>query len=280
MAKITPFTEVSHGYIVVVVLIPIISLFAIFELANIFSNYEVSQDNEAFHNIYSWGWWFLIIVLINGLLCDLDSRKLEESNIKLNKSFFWGAILVPVYLYMRGSALNKIYRLGWLKAQIAFIAWFICFFLQFPIESWLLGENRKDLINLTQNSKFPEISNKNNLTFDPCHFPISLKEVRSKNLDNYIDKTGQILVHLNQGARSSDLKIFNLNSGTYTNINSSYKENNENRKLTKKDIELFNSFQEQDAYQSICVFKDELIVSDMFSCKIKDSNIICNWLYM
>jgi len=140
------------------------------------------------------------------------------------------------------------------------------------------GNNSKDVINQTQTSEYSEILNKKISTFDSCHFPMPFSEVRSKNLYNYIDKTGQILVHFVQGARSSDLEIFNLNSNTFTNINSTYKENNENRKLAKKDIELFNSLHEQDSYKSICMFKDELAVSDMFTCKINGSNINCNWL--
>jgi hypothetical protein len=140
MKKITSFTDISHGYVVTTVLVPILSLLSIYEFSIIFSNYESTQDVDAFNKIYNWGWWFIFIALINGILCDLDSRKLKEKNIELNKSFFWGAILVPVYLYMRGSSLNKIYKMGWLSSQAAFISWFICFFLQIPIESWLLSE--------------------------------------------------------------------------------------------------------------------------------------------
>jgi hypothetical protein len=140
MKKIIPFTDISHGYVVVTVLAPILTLLSIYEFSIIFSNFESTQDDDAFSKIYNWSWWFVIIVFINGILCDLDSRKLKEKNIELNKSFFWGAILVPVYLYMRGSSLNKIYKMGWLRSQVAFIAWFISFFLQMPIESWLFSE--------------------------------------------------------------------------------------------------------------------------------------------
>ena len=56
-------------------------------------------------------------------------KQLKKANIKINNAIIWGAVLVPVYCYLRGSRMNKIYNLGGIKSQWVFISWMGSFFV-------------------------------------------------------------------------------------------------------------------------------------------------------
>lgn len=105
---------------------------------------------------------------------------------------------------------------------------------------------------------------------------VSKDEIKSKNLVNYIDQSGKILVHYGQGNHSSDIEIFNLNTNTFTKKNNNYKENNESRNLSENDLIIFNSYQNES--NELCKFHYDLIVSDEFRCQLRGSNFMCDWI--
>ena len=51
------------------------------------------------------------------------------NRININNAFSWALILVPVYLYKRGSILNKTYKIGGFKSQWPLMTWVLFFFL-------------------------------------------------------------------------------------------------------------------------------------------------------
>ena len=58
-----------------------------------------------------------------------DNKQLNKNRININNAFSWALILVPVYLYKRGSILNKTYKIGGFKSQWPLMTWVLFFFL-------------------------------------------------------------------------------------------------------------------------------------------------------
>lgn len=116
MTKKVPLNQINNGYAVFLIMIPVIGLFIEPFILNLFG-YDTF-----------WPVWILYLVLNISTIIQ-DEKQLQAANIKINNAVIWGAILVPVYCYLRGSALNKIYNLGGIKSQWVFISWMISFII-------------------------------------------------------------------------------------------------------------------------------------------------------
>ena len=66
---------------------------------------------------------FIFYIAANVTTVYYDEKQLNKAKVKINNALIWGAIVVPVYCYLRGSAINKIYNLGGLKSQWVFLCW-------------------------------------------------------------------------------------------------------------------------------------------------------------
>jgi hypothetical protein len=126
------YSLMSHGYIVFVILFPII--FSLLEV-----EFSLASDYVDFEKNFNSNKWIWIPILVNGILCDLDQRSLKKFGIKLKYGTLWSLVLVPVYLYMRGTQLNATYRIGYLKSQIFFFLWLISLAVSYPITEYLIN---------------------------------------------------------------------------------------------------------------------------------------------
>ena len=75
-------------------------------------------------------------MIINVSTIHYDEKELNKAKIKINNALIWGALLVPVYCYLRGSAMNKIYNLGGMKSQWVFLCWLGSFFVSFLLDPY------------------------------------------------------------------------------------------------------------------------------------------------
>lgn len=131
---------ITHGYIVTVIVYLIISSFLMFYISLSGSNYETIGNSSSFYKIYNSPSWVFLHFFSNGIFCALDAEDLKEKNIIIKYPALMGACLVPVYIYVRGSKLNNKYKLGWLKSQTPFLAWWAVLFISFLIDSILLND--------------------------------------------------------------------------------------------------------------------------------------------
>ena len=123
-AELTPLNEIGNGYAVFLISIPIIG--ALFIEPFIY-------DMFGYDTIFP---ILLAYAILNVMAVSQDEKQLIKANIKINNGLIWGAFLVPVYCYLRGSALNKRYNLGGLNSQWVFISWVVSFFISMMITPW------------------------------------------------------------------------------------------------------------------------------------------------
>jgi len=109
--KRTPLNQINNGYAVCLIFVPIIGVL-LFEpiLMSIFGV-------DTFFPV------LIFYMAANATTVYYDEKQLNKAKVKINNGLIWGAILVPVYCYLRGSAINKIYNLGGLKSQWVFLCW-------------------------------------------------------------------------------------------------------------------------------------------------------------
>jgi len=122
---------IPNGYLVFLILIPILGKFFFEPLIVLFFQNIFNFNPESIMN--AWILWMIFYASLNGFISDLDSKALKKSNINIKRAIFWGVIFVPVYIYIRGSTLNKIYNLGGLKSQWAFLTWILVFIVSIII---------------------------------------------------------------------------------------------------------------------------------------------------
>jgi hypothetical protein len=116
-SKIVTLNKINNGYAVFLIFIPIIGVL-FFE--------------PLFISMFGADTFFPIVIgyaIINVSTIIQDEKQLKKANIKINNAIIWGAVLVPVYCYLRGSRMNKIYNLGGIKSQWVFISWMGSFFV-------------------------------------------------------------------------------------------------------------------------------------------------------
>jgi hypothetical protein len=108
---ITPLNEINNGFAVFLICIPIIGALFIDPLI-----YEMFGYDNIFPILIAYA-------ILNVITITQDEKQLSIANIKINNGLIWGAIFVPVYCYLRGSALNKKYNLGGVNSQWVFLCW-------------------------------------------------------------------------------------------------------------------------------------------------------------
>jgi|TARA_B100001964_G_C13748641_1_gene386434 hypothetical protein len=109
--KRTPLNQINNGYAVCLIFVPIIG--ALFFDPIIRSIFGV----DTFYPV------LIFYMAANGTIAYYDEKQLNKAKVKINNALIWGAVFVPVYCYLRGSAINKIYNLGGLKSQWVFLCW-------------------------------------------------------------------------------------------------------------------------------------------------------------
>ena len=98
----------TNLFILFLVSVPLIGfLFLEPILANIISQTFDMNINDVYNSTFL---WIALYALLNGFLAELDNKQLNKNRININNAFSWALILVPVYLYKRGSILNKTYK--------------------------------------------------------------------------------------------------------------------------------------------------------------------------
>ena len=119
--KKVPLNQINNGYAVFLIFIPLLGAF-FFEplLMGMFGA-------DTFFPI------LVFYIAMNLTAIYHDEKQLNKANIKINNALIWGAILVPVYCYLRGSSLNKVYNIGGIKSQWVFLCWIGTFFISILI---------------------------------------------------------------------------------------------------------------------------------------------------
>jgi len=109
--KRTPLNQINNGYAVCLIFVPIIGVL-LFEpiLMSVFGV-------DTYYPV------LIFYMAANVTTVYYDEKQLNKAKVKINNALIWGAIVVPVYCYLRGSAINKIYNLGGLKSQWVFLCW-------------------------------------------------------------------------------------------------------------------------------------------------------------
>ena len=126
-----PISHIPSGYIVSVVTLPIWG--ALIQL--IICSVLAKGIDDVMWEYYDNRLWFIVYIIINTILCSIDSSNLEKSGSKV--SVIWAAFIVPVYIYKRGTELMKIHGGDYLKNQLYFFVWIISFIFPFIIEMQL-----------------------------------------------------------------------------------------------------------------------------------------------
>jgi len=95
-------------------------------IANIIVQVFNMNINDVYNNTFI---WLILYASLNGFLGSYDNKQLNKSGINITNAMTWSAILVPVYLYKRGSVLSKTYKISGLQSQWPFITWVTFFIL-------------------------------------------------------------------------------------------------------------------------------------------------------
>ena len=113
MSKKIPLNKINNGWVVCLICIPFFGALIIEPIFFIWFGNSIIPT-------------ILFYLCMNVVIIYQDQKQLELANIKIDNGLIWGAILVPVYTYLRGSAFNKKYNLG-VQSQWVFICWMISF---------------------------------------------------------------------------------------------------------------------------------------------------------
>ena len=128
------YKTMPQGYMVATVLLPILGTIFILFISDTFAGNKYSSDE-----IYNSNNWFFLFAFLNGFFCFVDANKLERQGINMKYSQILGFILVPIYIYIRGTKVNHHFKLGWVKSQIIFIAWVVSYLISIPFEYYLIN---------------------------------------------------------------------------------------------------------------------------------------------
>jgi hypothetical protein len=132
--SIDSYKLMPQGYMVALILFPIFSIFVQLIISYNFVGKDYSSD-EIYNSIN----WFFFFAIFNGLFCFCDAKKLENHGINMKYQSLLGIVLVPLYIYIRGTKVNQHYKLGWLMSQMPFIAWTASFLISFPLEQYFIS---------------------------------------------------------------------------------------------------------------------------------------------
>jgi hypothetical protein len=127
---------IPHGFVVFNISFLIIGTFIQLIVSN--SIIQTGKSEYAFDEIYDNSKWQFLYAAVAGIFCILDFYNLKKLGIQVKYGLVAALLMTPFYLYLRGSKLNEIYKLGWGKSQSFFIGWVIIFAISIPIEQYLL----------------------------------------------------------------------------------------------------------------------------------------------
>jgi hypothetical protein len=133
---VVSYERISQTYIVLLLLAPFISTFvavALFILTTVyFPEYAyhatLSQSLESL-------WSIQLSSSLVLLFLALDIRGLERGGVYIKGWSRVSILIPPVYLYIRGSKIDKAFKLGWLRSQAPCLAWFVSIALYTYAES-------------------------------------------------------------------------------------------------------------------------------------------------
>ena len=123
---------IPHGFVILNISYAIIGIFI--QLIVSYSIFKTEKFGYEFYEIYSsekWRYLHFVVFSISGVL---DFYNLKKLGIQVKYGLITSLFsILPVYLYLRGTKLNEIYELGWVKSQSFFIAWIISFAISIPL---------------------------------------------------------------------------------------------------------------------------------------------------
>ena len=129
---------IPHGFIVFNISFLIIGTFIQILLSN--AIFETGKSGYAFDEIYDSSKWVFFYTAVSSIFSILDFYNLKKLGIQVKYGLIAALLFTPVYLYLRGTKLNEIYKLGWAKSQSFFIGWIMIFAISIPIEQYLLNQ--------------------------------------------------------------------------------------------------------------------------------------------
>ena len=142
------YESISQGYVVLLLLTPFIAtvislliwLFPILYAPEYAKNVSVSlSDAIAYRYSAPISLFFVFFSFVK------DIQALERAGILIRGWSRASILIPPVYLYIRGSKLNQVYQIGWMRSQAAFITWFIFLGISIYFDSWLITYLEGDL---------------------------------------------------------------------------------------------------------------------------------------
>ena len=141
--KTNTFTElkyelIPHGFVVFNISFLIIGTFIQIIVSS--SIFETGKSGYAFDEIYDSRKWVFFYTAVASIFSILDFYNLKKLGIQVKYGLIAALLFTPVYLYLRGTKLNEIYKLGWGKSQSFFIGWIMIFAISIPIEQYLLNQ--------------------------------------------------------------------------------------------------------------------------------------------
>jgi hypothetical protein len=120
-SKKVPLNQINNGYAVFLIFVPLLGVF-------FWEPFLMDMFGEdTFFPV------LFFYAAMNIAAIYHDEKQLNKANIKINNALIWGALLVPVYCYLRGSSLNKVYNLGGVKSQWVFLCWIGTFLISILI---------------------------------------------------------------------------------------------------------------------------------------------------
>ena len=127
---------VPHGFVVFNILLLIIIPSIIITVSIII--FETGKTSLKFHEIYGDRRWVLLnlVYFISNIM---DYYKLKKLGVQVKYGVMTSLFLPPVYLYLRGTALNDRYKIGWGRSQLFFLGWLVFFTISLLIEYYILS---------------------------------------------------------------------------------------------------------------------------------------------
>ena len=126
---------IPHGFVVFNILMLVIIPLIILAVSIVI--FEAGKTSLEFHEIYGDKRW-IFLNLIYFITNIIDYHKLKKLGVQVKYGIITSLFLPPVYFYLRGAALNDIYKLGWGKSQLFFIGWIIFFVISLVLEYYIL----------------------------------------------------------------------------------------------------------------------------------------------
>ena len=108
-----------------------------------------------------------------------------------------------------------------------------------------------------------------------CSNPTTYKKFLNDDVQFFVRKESNIIIHYQSGARSSDLVAYNLQKDLVVITNLNYSRNNKRINVMRDDLDsILNFFPDSNS----CSFSQGLKVEEFFYCKVENKEAKCNWI--